>query len=249
MAAPSAPSRASQSDQRDIYAGLPLINNQRLKLDTSSPFTPTYVKRNLTASSDPSQTYASRVQGRQILLENPARESRAKKVRAQKRAARATAPAAAHPIATATGGPSDTGRRRRGAWKLEGRRQSADWLGCPGRAARVFNADVPLCPSARSPRPWPRHAAAAAAMPGAAGMHAKLVKADFHGSFVIVRRSKNPCLVGLSGIVLFLRVFPWPATTILDMPHIEFELYGNHFCYRAAERAGKKFKHKETIEL
>ena len=37
--------------------------------------------------------------------------------------------------------------------------------------------------------------------------------------------------------------------TILDMPHIEFELYGNHFCYRAAERAGRKFKHKETIEL
>ena len=37
--------------------------------------------------------------------------------------------------------------------------------------------------------------------------------------------------------------------TILDLPHIEFELYGNHFCYRAAERAGRKFKHKETIEL
>ena len=40
-----------------------------------------------------------------------------------------------------------------------------------------------------------------------------------------------------------------PSETILDMPHIEFELYGNHFCYRAAERAGRKFKHKETIEL
>ena len=40
-----------------------------------------------------------------------------------------------------------------------------------------------------------------------------------------------------------------PSKTILDMPHIEFELYGNHFCYRAAERAGRKFKHKETIEL
>lgn len=39
------------------------------------------------------------------------------------------------------------------------------------------------------------------------------------------------------------------AKTILDMPHIEFELYGNHFCFRAAERAGRKFKHKETIEL
>lgn len=37
--------------------------------------------------------------------------------------------------------------------------------------------------------------------------------------------------------------------TILDLPHIEFELYGNQFCFRAAERAGRKFKHKETIEL
>jgi ribonuclease P protein subunit POP4 len=37
--------------------------------------------------------------------------------------------------------------------------------------------------------------------------------------------------------------------TVLDGPHIEFELYGNQFCFRAADRAGRKFKHKETIEL
>ena len=37
--------------------------------------------------------------------------------------------------------------------------------------------------------------------------------------------------------------------TVLDRPHIEFELYGNQFRYRSAERAGRKFKHKETIEL
>jgi ribonuclease P protein subunit POP4 len=39
------------------------------------------------------------------------------------------------------------------------------------------------------------------------------------------------------------------AETVLDGPHIEFELYGNQFCFRAADRAGRKFKHKETIEL
>jgi ribonuclease P protein subunit POP4 len=39
------------------------------------------------------------------------------------------------------------------------------------------------------------------------------------------------------------------AETVLDIPHIEFELYGNQFCFRAADRAGRKFKHKETIEL
>ena len=37
--------------------------------------------------------------------------------------------------------------------------------------------------------------------------------------------------------------------TVLDAPHIAFSLYGNQFAYRAAERAGKKFKAKETIEL
>jgi len=37
--------------------------------------------------------------------------------------------------------------------------------------------------------------------------------------------------------------------TVLDGAHIEIELYGNQFCYRAADRAGRKFKHKETIEL
>ena len=37
--------------------------------------------------------------------------------------------------------------------------------------------------------------------------------------------------------------------TVLDGPHIEIELYGNQFCFRAADRAGRKFKHKETIEL
>jgi ribonuclease P protein subunit POP4 len=39
------------------------------------------------------------------------------------------------------------------------------------------------------------------------------------------------------------------SRTVLDGPHIEFELYGNQFCFRAADRAGRKFKHKETIEL
>lgn len=38
-------------------------------------------------------------------------------------------------------------------------------------------------------------------------------------------------------------------TTVLDKPHFEFELYGNQFRFRSAERAGRKFKHKETIEL
>jgi ribonuclease P protein subunit POP4 len=72
--------------------------------------------------------------------------------------------------------------------------------------------------------PSPPAPTAVPAMPAAASMHAKLVKADYHGSVVtgmlivlnrtiqstnwlscivfIVKQSKNPCLVGLSGIVI-----------------------------------------------
>lgn len=37
--------------------------------------------------------------------------------------------------------------------------------------------------------------------------------------------------------------------TVFDQPHIEFELHGNQFCFRSADRANRKFKHKESIEL
>ena len=48
-----------------------------------------------------------------------------------------------------------------------------------------------------------------------------------------------------------LRIFPVEKgeQTVLDGPHIDFELYGNQFRFRSAERAGRKFKPKETIEL
>jgi ribonuclease P protein subunit POP4 len=42
---------------------------------------------------------------------------------------------------------------------------------------------------------------------------------------------------------------PPPNVTVLDLPHLDFELYGNQFCFRSADRASRKFKHKETIEL
>ena len=123
--------RAAQGGHRDIYAGLPLINvrlmparvppaslsshlpqspSERLRFDTTTPFVPSYVKSCLAASSDPAQTYASRVQGRQILLENPARESRSKKAREAKRTARAAA------VSAGQGGKTQS--RKRGAWKL-----------------------------------------------------------------------------------------------------------------------------------
>jgi len=126
-------------------------------------------------------------------------------------------------------------------------------------------------------------------LPNAASMQAKLVKADFHGSILTVRRSKNPSLVGCCGILIHetentfklvtradqLKVIPkqnsvfafsiplyapapqhatFPDSTPQQgqgstTPSIEFELYGNQFRFRATDRANRKFKAKETVEL
>ncbi|KAJ6578661.1 Rof/RNase P-like protein [Mycena vulgaris] len=37
--------------------------------------------------------------------------------------------------------------------------------------------------------------------------------------------------------------------TVLDAPHARLDLHGNQFCFRSADRAGRKFKAKESIEL
>ncbi|KAF8216893.1 RNase P subunit p29-like protein [Mycena galopus ATCC 62051] len=37
--------------------------------------------------------------------------------------------------------------------------------------------------------------------------------------------------------------------TVLDAAHVRLELHGNQFCFRSADRAGRKFKAKETVEL
>lgn len=63
----------------------PVFQNKRFKLNSNAPFTPAYVTSQLTQTTDASSMYASRVKGRQMLLENPARESRAKKESQEKR--------------------------------------------------------------------------------------------------------------------------------------------------------------------
>jgi len=245
--------------------------------------------------------YASRVKGRQILLENPARESKAMKELDGKRMRKRR----------------DKGRKKlgiigkreakeKGVWKFDKTQAKFDlflplhhlWM---GYMSELLGLSCELSGANAS--------AMAKAMPSSASMHPKLVKADFHGSIVTVRQSRNPCLLGVSGIVIHetentfrvvtkhdqLKVIPkqnsiftfavplystlppthtkemplplappFPAgsgtaaetevmtslrKTVLDRPHIEFELYGNQFRFRSSDRAGRKFKHKETIEL
>ncbi|KIK96284.1 hypothetical protein PAXRUDRAFT_826116 [Paxillus rubicundulus Ve08.2h10] len=271
-------------DAVDPYKPITVGKNQRLKLTTEEPFTPTYVRQALTLSSDPAGTYASRVKNRHVLLENPIRESRAKKERAAKQARKQ--------VEGNTRKLKALGRNAaeaKGLWKLE-------------KNATKFNLFVPLhqlwmgymsellglaAPDSSS--------SFEGKMPSSSSMHAKLVKADLHGSLLTVRRSRNPCLVGLSGIVIhetenafkivtrkdklklvpkqnsiFAFATPFYSTlppssserepaqtqqspaeplTVLDRPYIEFDLHGNQFCFRSADRSSRKFKSKETIEL
>ncbi|KAL1947747.1 hypothetical protein VTO73DRAFT_13471 [Trametes versicolor] len=277
--------RAADGARKDVYAELPLINNKRLKFNSTTPFIPDYVKRNVTGSTNPAQAYASRVEGRQILLDNPARESKAKMAREEQRAKRVSERAR-----KAAGVISKKEGQQKGLWRLR-KEETKYQLFLPLHSLWLGYMSELLSLSVQ-PATIPENAAAV--MPSAAGMHSKLLKADFHGAVLTVRQSKNPCLVGLSGIVVHetenafkmitqkdqLKLIPkqnsifafaiplyatplhatpalpspssstpQPPRTVLDMPHIEFELYGNHFCFRAAERAGRKFKHKETIEL
>ncbi|KAG6888281.1 hypothetical protein C0995_009395 [Termitomyces sp. Mi166 len=302
IAPPTVSSSKRTQDVLDIYKYHDFVDNKRFKLNNNAPFTPAYVTSQLTQTTDASGMYASRVKGRQILLENPARESRARKELEEKRTKQRAQKEKKN--------GKMMGRReakQRGVWRFE-KSQAKFGLFVPlhrlwmGYMSELLGLQQP--PTSGSP--------SAHAMPSSSSMHPKLVKADFHGSIMSVRQSKNPCLIGLCGIVIhetenafkvvtmkdtvkreiaagcqpvlltdhysvipkensiFSFAVPLystlppsykqneplpipdpeaPKKTVLQVPHIEFELHGNQFRFRSAERAGRKFKHKESIEL
>lgn len=81
--------------------------------ERSQLFIPDYVKRNVTGSTNPAHAYASRVEGRQILLDNPARESKAKMAREEQRAKRVSERAR-----KAAGVISKKEGQQKGLWRL-----------------------------------------------------------------------------------------------------------------------------------
>lgn len=306
----------------DPYKPLPTIPKalgiSRLVLDSASPYTPTYVQSHLRVS-DSAGLYNARIKGRHVSLANPVKDRPAKS--ASKKSSGKTSVTKA----------LIRDRTRKGGWRLEKEAERFDlfvplhrlWM---GYMSELLGLSLPSSPE---------HASR---VPNCVSMYPKLVKADLHGSLLSVRQSRNPCLVGLSGIVLyesenafrvitktnqvklipkqhtiFLLAIPFYSTldttpnpsiskpadvhppqrrvqvatqtsaptpllplpspiltphdtsvqtnrrlhqvtplasaTVVDIPHFEFELYGNQFRYRSAERAGRKFKAKDTIEL
>lgn len=96
-----------------LRANIVAEQNQRIKFNSSTPFTPTFVKANVTRSSDPAQIYTSRVQGRQILLDNPLRDSRTKQERAARKARNSASKARAQ-----AGVIGKKEAKQKGLWKL-----------------------------------------------------------------------------------------------------------------------------------
>ncbi|KAF8645581.1 hypothetical protein AX16_007725 [Volvariella volvacea WC 439] len=295
----------------DIYKEYPRPKNDRLQFTSTNPFVPTFVTSQLTQASDPASIYAARIQNRQIMLENPARESRTKKLLEEKKQRRKEEKKRRKKGLI---GKKEAGLK--GIWKLDESQARYElflplhqlWVGYMSELLGLSHRP-PATPGPSQSSVPPR--ASASAMPSSSSMHPKLVKADFHGSIMTVRKSKNPSLIGLSGIVIHetentfkviteknkVKVLPKENTifafavplystlpkefnpnapyaiplphiptptpelgqeqeqpptsprTVLKEPHIEFELYGNQFRFRSADRANRKFKHKETIEL
>ncbi|KAH8829671.1 RNase P/MRP, p29 subunit [Flagelloscypha sp. PMI_526] len=251
-----------------------LKQSTSMKLSTETPFTPTFVQSSLTKVKDPAETYKTRIYGKQMMFDNPPRISRLKKLEMKKKERRKNEDQRLKlPI---------VGRRdaqSKGLWTLEPEQRRFElfvplhfmWMGYMSELLSLPPAP-PVLPMNPSP-------------PSSAAMHAKLVKADFHGSILTVTQAKNPCLQDIRGIVIHetenafkiitkdnkLKMIPKQntifafgvplysvlgndsatdaSTTVLDMPHLLFTLYGNQFRFRSADRASRKFKPKMSIEL
>ncbi|KAF7773435.1 hypothetical protein Agabi119p4_5602 [Agaricus bisporus var. burnettii] len=271
----------------DLYKEFSAVTGKRVVFKSSTPYIPQYVTSNLSATSDPDALYANRVKGRQLLLENPVRKSEKRKAEEEKhrRAQESKKRKKLRVI-----GKREA--KEKGVWKLD--KSQAEyrlfvplhhlWMSYMSELLTLALPPKDGCsPTTKS-------------IPSSQTMFPKLVKADFHGAVISVRQSKNPCLVGITGIIIHetenafkiitktnaVKLIPkansifalsiplystlppsrnadtpfpilspeeTPETTVLDKPHFEFDLYGNQFRFRSADRAGRKFKHKETIEL
>ncbi|XP_014788430.1 ribonuclease P protein subunit p29 [Octopus bimaculoides] len=92
----------------------------------------------------------------------------------------------------------------------------------------------------------------------------KVLKADYHGCYLTVSKSKCPSYVGTTGIVLMetknifkiitkddkFKCIPKKNSVFcFSLDAYCFTLYGNHMKVKASERSHRKFKTKSTIDL
>ncbi|KAF8689013.1 RNase P MRP, p29 subunit, partial [Rhizoctonia solani] len=212
--------------------------------------------------SEAENIFAARAKGRPMILDNPQKESKSRLEQKSRAALR----------------QEDKRRRRQNLWYgkerltpkavIKGLKYSTfvdiHKLWC-GYMSELLN--LPTLASINGPLE-------AYLSSHAISMQTKLVKADFHGCKMTVKASKCPTLIGSSGVVIEetanvfriittddrVKVLPkqnsiFTFTVPLNVSQnganqqLQFELYGNQFRYRAEDRASRKFKSKETIEL
>ena len=106
-----AASSSSAPATTDIYKSFPSLKGRTAKFTSTAPFTPTYIQAHTPTNSS---SYTNRIQGHQILLENPARESQDKKDRDARRARQKRDGARRK-----AGIISRADAKRLGAWKLD----------------------------------------------------------------------------------------------------------------------------------
>ncbi|KAJ3549734.1 hypothetical protein NMY22_g779 [Coprinellus aureogranulatus] len=184
----------------DVYAPLPFRLKQDAQkttttLSSTSPFTPSFVIASLTRSSDPTAIYTSRVKGRTMLLENPARDSRLKKEMERKAELRKK-----EKERRKLGLVGKKKRKERGIWKFDQKVVQYSQLLPLHHLWMGYMSELLGLPA---PPTGPiRPDSIGSNAPSSSSMHPKLLKADFHGAVLTVKDSKNPSLVGLSGILI-----------------------------------------------
>ncbi|PVG04300.1 RNase P/MRP, p29 subunit [Serendipita vermifera] len=253
----------------DPYQPLPPLQGQRYKFTSTEPFVPSLLNSYLPNVA--ANAFTTRVEHQQIQLTNPPKQSSDKVARLAKKERRKKLKEKRDECVM-----SKRKAVELGLWSFDQRLAKWDlfwpihlmWLGYMAELMGLKPRPDKL-PS--------KEEAEKTAMPNVGAMQAKLLKADFHGCIVKVKESKNASRIGCEGIVVHetsntfkvvtrknqLKVLPKQGAIFLlsiplyapsphsqeSDPRIELDLYGNQFRFRAAERAGKKFKAKETIEL
>ncbi|KZT57639.1 hypothetical protein CALCODRAFT_469457 [Calocera cornea HHB12733] len=269
-------SGASTSAPIDLYQ--PFSHGKTIHLSSSSPFIPQYLEATLPLHPNPTHVYNTRLRGKQIILDNPLRESRSAQLKQERAVKREK-----EKQRRERGMMGRREAKRLGVWEL--RKEDAKWsLFLPIHHLWLgYIAELLQLPPPPSDEILHSHDPAQHKLPNVPGMQAKLVKADLHGSILSVKRAKNLDLKGRGGIVVHETENTFKVVTAQDqlkqipkrgsvfslrvplyqmrpgagegggdaegVPWMEFELYGNQVCFRSSERASRKFKFKETIEL
>ncbi|KAJ3826898.1 RNase P/MRP, p29 subunit [Lentinula raphanica] len=238
----------------DIYAQSPVPFNQqeRLKFSSKDPFVPEFVKSSLLPSVNPAEIYATRVHGRKILLENPVgkREKKLKKKKRKQQTNTKSLP------------------RISGSWTLNPHESKFDlfvplhhlWMGYMSELLALNNVEPPSTVSAHPKLIKADYSGSFLSVqmsknPSLVGIQG-IVLHESENTFNIITKNNETKVLPKQNTIFTLCVPAYaisdslpPNSLVLDIPHLAFTLFGNQFRFRATERAGRKFKSKETIEL